>query len=79
MCLGIPGKLVEVYQQDELPMGKAEFGGIVKEICLAYTPEASPSARSTKPRRTRCLRIWKKWQRLRTGGVREAGISRFGP
>jgi hydrogenase expression/formation protein HypC len=40
MCLGIPGKLVEVYQQDELPMGKAEFGGIVKEICLAYTPEA---------------------------------------
>jgi hydrogenase expression/formation protein HypC len=40
MCLGIPGKLVEVYNQDDLPMGKVEFGGILKEVCLAYTPEA---------------------------------------
>ena len=41
MCLGIPGKLLEVYTQDDLPMGKVEFGGIVKETCLAYTPEAN--------------------------------------
>ena len=40
MCLGIPGKLVEVHEQDDLPMGKVEFGGILKEVCLAYTPEA---------------------------------------
>ena len=40
MCLGIPGKLTEVYKQDELPMGKVEFGGIVKDVCLVYTPEA---------------------------------------
>jgi len=40
MCLGIPGKLVEVYSQDDLPMGKVEFGGITRETCLAYTPEA---------------------------------------
>ena len=40
MCLGIPGKIVERFEQNELPMGKVEFGGIVKEICLAYTPEA---------------------------------------
>ena len=40
MCLGIPGKLVEVHSQDDLPMGKVEFGGIVRETCLAYTPEA---------------------------------------
>lgn len=39
MCLGIPGKVVEIYQQDDLPMGKVEFGGILKEVCLAYTPE----------------------------------------
>jgi hydrogenase expression/formation protein HypC len=39
MCLGVPGKLVELYEQDGLPMGKASFGGIVKEVCLAYTPE----------------------------------------
>ena len=40
MCLGIPGKLLEVHRQDDLPMGKVEFGGIVKDVCLAYTPEA---------------------------------------
>ncbi len=39
MCLGVPGKLVERYEQDGLPMGKVSFGGIVKEVCLAYTPE----------------------------------------
>ena len=40
MCLAIPGKLVEVRRQDDLPMGRVEFGGIRKEVCLAYTPEA---------------------------------------
>ena len=40
MCLGIPGRLVEVYQQNGLPMGKVDFGGILKETCLAYTPDA---------------------------------------
>ena len=40
MCLGIPGKLLEVYERDDLPMGKVEFGGIVKETCLAYMPQA---------------------------------------
>ncbi len=40
MCLGIPGKIVETYQHDNLPMGKVEFGGILKEVCLIYEPEA---------------------------------------
>jgi len=40
MCLGIPGKLLDLYRQDELPMGKVQFGGIVKDVCLIYTPEA---------------------------------------
>jgi hydrogenase expression/formation protein HypC len=40
MCLGIPGRLTEVGHQDDLPMGKVDFGGITKEVCLAYTPEA---------------------------------------
>ena len=40
MCLGVPGKIVEVSTRDGLPMGKVDFSGIVKEICLAYTPEA---------------------------------------
>jgi hydrogenase expression/formation protein HypC len=40
MCLGIPAKIVELHEQNDLPMGKVEFGGILKEVCLAYTPEA---------------------------------------
>jgi hydrogenase expression/formation protein HypC len=40
MCLGIPGKVVEKYGDAALPMGKVDFGGAQKEICLAYTPEA---------------------------------------
>lgn len=40
MCLGIPGQLVERYTRDEMPMGKVDFGGVRKEVCLAYTPEA---------------------------------------
>jgi hydrogenase expression/formation protein HypC len=41
MCLGIPGKVLESYDANGLRMAKVEFGGIVREICLAYTPEAA--------------------------------------
>jgi hydrogenase expression/formation protein HypC len=41
MCLGIPGKIVETYETNSLPMGKIDFGGVVREVCLAYVPEAS--------------------------------------
>jgi len=40
MCLGIPGKIVEIYEANGLLMGKVDFGGVVKETCLAYVPEA---------------------------------------
>ncbi|MBM4464741.1 MAG: HypC/HybG/HupF family hydrogenase formation chaperone [Chloroflexi bacterium] len=41
MCLGIPGKIVSVEDNPlGIRMGKVSFGGIVKEVCLAYTPEA---------------------------------------
>ncbi|MEZ4731062.1 MAG: HypC/HybG/HupF family hydrogenase formation chaperone [Caldilineaceae bacterium] len=39
MCLGVPGKIIEIYEQDGVRMGKADFGGVTKEICLAYLPE----------------------------------------
>jgi hydrogenase expression/formation protein HypC len=41
MCLGIPGKVIEVRQNDAMAMGKVEFGGIVKEVCLAYLPDVA--------------------------------------
>ena len=40
MCLGIPAKITEIYQQGSLQMGKVDFGGVVKHVCLAYVPEA---------------------------------------
>jgi hydrogenase expression/formation protein HypC len=39
MCLGIPGKVTEVYGSDGLPMGMVEFGGVRREVCLAYVAE----------------------------------------
>jgi hydrogenase expression/formation protein HypC len=39
MCLGIPGKVIEIYEANGLKMGKVDFGGVVKEACLAYVPE----------------------------------------
>ncbi len=39
MCLGIPGKIMEIYEQHGTRMGKVDFDGIQKEVCLAYLPE----------------------------------------
>lgn len=40
MCLGVPGKVLHVEKSAVgLTMGQVSFGGIVKEICLAYTPD----------------------------------------
>jgi len=39
MCLGIPGRVTEIYEVGGIRMGKVDFGGVVKEACLAYLPE----------------------------------------
>jgi hydrogenase expression/formation protein HypC len=40
MCLAIPGKLIEIAEDaNGVKMGKANFGGIVKQVCLEYTPD----------------------------------------
>ena len=40
MCLSIPGKITEIYKDGSLIMGKVDFGGVLKEVCLDYVPEA---------------------------------------
>jgi hydrogenase expression/formation protein HypC len=40
MCLGVPGKIIEIYESGGLRMGKIDFGGVTREACLAYVPEA---------------------------------------
>lgn len=39
MCLGIPGKIVETGDEP-MRMGRVSFAGIIKQVCLAYCPEA---------------------------------------
>ena len=40
MCLGIPGELVEVREDDGVRVGKVRFGGVTRDVCLACLPEA---------------------------------------
>jgi hydrogenase expression/formation protein HypC len=44
MCLAVPGKVVELLSAaagtGDLPMGRVEFNGVRRDVCLAYTPEA---------------------------------------
>ena len=39
MCLAIPGRVMEKYIVDGMPMGMIDFGGVTKDVCLAYVPE----------------------------------------
>ncbi|MDR3620211.1 MAG: HypC/HybG/HupF family hydrogenase formation chaperone [Paludisphaera borealis] len=41
MCLGIPGRVVETYREDDVLMGKVDFGGVSKRVCLEHVPEAA--------------------------------------
>ena len=40
MCLGVPGKIIETYEKGGLHMAKVDFGGVFREACLDYVPEA---------------------------------------
>jgi hydrogenase expression/formation protein HypC len=41
MCLGVPGKITEIYESNGLKMGRIDFGGTQREACLAYVPDAA--------------------------------------
>jgi len=42
MCLGVPGRVVEVVSNVlGIPTGKVDFAGVVKEVCFAYTPDVA--------------------------------------
>lgn len=40
MCLGIPGKIIEIYEIDGTLMSKVDFDGVTQEVCIATIPEA---------------------------------------
>ncbi|MFQ5640680.1 MAG: HypC/HybG/HupF family hydrogenase formation chaperone [bacterium] len=39
MCLAIPGKVIEIYQDTGLKMGRLDYAGTVNKACLEYVPE----------------------------------------
>ena len=40
MCLAVPGRVLSVTEQDDTTMAQVDFGGVRKEVCLAYIPDA---------------------------------------
>jgi hydrogenase expression/formation protein HypC len=43
MCLGVPGKVISLDPDPlGMTMGRVSFGGITKEVCMAYVPEVEP-------------------------------------
>jgi len=40
MCLAVPGRVVAIEGEGEFRMARVEFGGVAREVCLAYVPEA---------------------------------------
>lgn len=40
MCLGVPGRIAATWEADGLRMGEVDFGGVTKDVCLAYVPDA---------------------------------------
>ena len=42
MCLGVPGKITEIYESNGMKMGKIDFGGVSREVCIEVIPEAKP-------------------------------------
>lgn len=41
MCLAVPGRIVRQYETDDTAMAEVDFGGVLKEVCLQYLPDAS--------------------------------------
>jgi hydrogenase expression/formation protein HypD len=40
MCLGVPGRLEEIFEEDGLAMGRVRFGGVTRKVCLSLVPSA---------------------------------------
>jgi hydrogenase expression/formation protein HypC len=40
MCLAVPGKITELRQEGGVSMARVDFGGVTRDACMAYLPEA---------------------------------------
>ncbi len=42
MCLGIPGKILSIYEDNGTRMANIDFGGVTREACIQVIPDAKP-------------------------------------
>ena len=42
MCLAVPGQVTTTFEEDGVLMGKVDFGGVGRSVCLIYLPDAQP-------------------------------------
>lgn len=42
MCLAVPGKLVSTFTEHGVRMGKVDFGGVARAVCVEHVPQAEP-------------------------------------
>ncbi len=42
MCLGIPGRVIKTFHEHDVLMGKVDFGGVSKQVCLEHVPDVQP-------------------------------------
>ena len=42
MCLGIPGKIITIFEDHGTKMAKIDFGGVRREACIEVIPDAKP-------------------------------------
>ncbi len=40
MCLAVPARILEIFERDGLKMARVDFGGVRREACLDYVPDA---------------------------------------
>ena len=41
MCLGVPGRVIETWREHNILMGKVDFNGVIKRVCLEHVPEVT--------------------------------------
>ncbi len=39
MCLAVPGRVRAVFESGGTPISKVDFGGVIKDVCLAFLPD----------------------------------------
>ena len=42
MCLGVPGRVLDIQSEHGILMGRVDFGGVIQRVCLEHVPQVQP-------------------------------------